>query len=74
MLLSGIYSAFVANVVLNEVFRAAFHATGSPLPRWRIERIQATSYYAVVFAAAAVVILTLRFAFVTTATASRGSA
>lgn len=61
---AGIYSRFVVNIVSNEVFRAAFHESGGPLPRWRIEQIQTASTYAMVFAAAAVVILLLRFAFV----------
>jgi hypothetical protein len=62
---AGIYSAFVANIVINTVFQAA--RSESPagwLPHAQIQRIQAASNHAMLFAAAAVVILTLRFAFV----------
>ena len=63
-LLSRIYTAFVANVVINVVFQAAFLEAGRrSLPRSQIERIQAASSYAMLFAATAVVILMLRFAF-----------
>ena len=46
------------------VFQAAFLEAGRrSLPRSQIERIQAASSYAMLFAATAVVILMLRFAF-----------
>jgi hypothetical protein len=61
---AGIYSRFVANVVLNVVVGAVFIEAGRPLSRWQIERIQAASQYAMLFAATAAVILLLRFAFV----------
>ena len=62
---AGIYSTFVANIVINTVFRAAIsESPAGRLPRAQMERSWATANYAMVFAAAAVVILLLRFAFV----------
>lgn len=61
---AGLYSTFVANVVRNVVVGAVVIEAGRPLSRWQIERIQAASKYAMLFAATAAVILLLRFALV----------
>jgi hypothetical protein len=57
-------AAFVAETVIDTVFRTALRAVTAPLPRAQIVRIQAASEYAMLLSAAAVVLLLLRFAFV----------